>query len=784
MTTTPLPTATLMPLPTLSPTATATNTSTPTFTPTPSPSPTPTVTNTPAPTATPTNTPTPIPTLPPTPTQQPSGNLTLFTPQGWESALVVSDKKGVCRSSVKALSDGEIYICWAITNSGPSPIEGRFQVDMYLDGVVIQRWLGGDMPVRGSIFIDDWSKLLSRVRLQPGKHTLRIVADSTNLIPETNESDNVLERDFIWEPASSSTATPVPLRLPDLALYTPDGWDDPIVATSYTGDTVEGPLSLSATTYIRYGIENRGLISAPSDIWVYLYLDDILVDMKVLDGLIADGTVTQPEWTGLFEVTNVTQGDHVLKLVIDPANLVSESDETNNTFEKRFTWSSDAVPPKLSATPTPGPTPPLPLTLPNLVPGWRFGWDGPIIVSHEEGTFLDAPLTVDRKPFIDVVVSNQSIIEAAAFTVDLYFDGEKVNTFEFPGVTESGVVRWWEDWDGLPDSSQITEGVHTLRMVIDPSNAVEEANENDNIYEKSFVWGKGQAVEPAPIAYSDEDLKLMLADLKPLLDIQEPALSIDFDHSDAILNVAEAGYYLMTGTSLKDERVDISLLNRSGYLTWVDGDFEETFAISDELEFALLLANRERIRTQALGFKTRRFGKVAVVVDAERRVADVIDSLAHELGHMRQDFLNPGQTEAEQLHFLNAIQEAQAQQFQRAFWLALEEFSGLSLLAYPDYAGFHTVIDHRLDSWVRDAQRNEHSLGYLLQWLAVLDDPELIGLRDELAANGELSAASALELYDYFVSLSPESIQAYVAGRVRVLSSRLSTIGAISKSRL
>ena len=657
-------------------------------------------------------------------------------------------------------------------------------MDLYLDGVVIQRWLGGDMPVRGFIFIDDWSKLLLRVRLQPGKHTLRIVADSTNLVPETNESDNVFERDFIWEPASS-TATPIASRLPDLAPFAPDGWDAPIIATSYSGDIVEGPLSLSATTYIRYSIENRGLTSAPSDIWVYLYLDDILVDRKVLDGLIADGTVTQPEWTGLFEATNVTEGDHVLRLVIDPTDLVSESDETNNTFEKRFTWSADAVPSKLAATPTPGPTPPLPLTLPNLVPGWRFGWDSPIIVSHEAGTFLDDPLTVNETPFIDVMVRNQSIIEAAAFTVDLYFDSEKVNTFTFPGVFQPGVIKWRKDWSGLPDMLQITEGVHTLRMVIDPSNAVEEANENDNIYEKSFVWGKGQAVEPAPITYSDEDLKQMLGGLKTLLDVQGPALSSDgVDYANAVLDVAEVGYYLMTGTSLKDERANISLLNRSDYLAWVDDDFEEDFATSDESKYTSLLANRERIRTKALGFKTRRFGKVAVVVDAERRVADVIDSLAHELGHMRQDFLNPGQSDAEQLHFLNAIQEAQAQEFQRAFWLTLEEFSGLSLLAYPDYAGFRTVIDHRLDFWVRDAQRNEHSLGYLLQWLAVLDDPELIGLRDELAANGELSAASALELYDYFVSLSPESIQAYVAERVKVLASRLSTIGAISKSRL
>ena len=706
-----------------------------------------------------------------------------YIPYGWESAFVVSDREGLCGSSVEVLSDGEIFVCWAITNDGPSPIEGRFQVDMYLDGVVVQRWLGSDMPVRGFIFMDSWSNLLSRVRLQPGKHTLRIVADLTKLIPETNESDNVLEQDFIWEPASSA-ATPVPSRLSDLAPYIPEGWDDPIIATSYFGDTIEGPLSLSATTYIRYGIENRGLTSTPSDIWVYLYLDDILVDMRALDGLIADGTVPQPEWAGLLEATNVTQGEHVLKLVIDPNDLVLESDETNNTFEKRFTWDADAVPSKLAATTTPGPTPPLPLTLPNLVPGWRFGWDGPIIVSHEEGTYIDALLTVDKRPLIDLVVKNQSTIEATAFTVDLYFDGEKVNTFEFSGRIRSGAIKWHDDWDGLPDRSQIADGSHTLRMVIDPLNAVKEANENDNIYEKSFLWSKGQVVEPTPIIYSNEDLKLMLADLKSLLDIQEPALGLGFDHSDAVMDVAEAGYYLLTGKSLKDERVNITLLNREDYLAWIDDDFAEKFATRDESAYASLLASREWIKTRSLGFKTRRFSKVAVVVDAERRAADVIDSLAHELGHMRQDYLNPDQTEAEQYHFLNAIQEAEAQQFQRAFWLAIEGFSGLSLLTYPDYAVFHTVIDHRLDSWVRDAPRNEHSLGYLLQWLAVMDDSKLIGLRDELAVNGRLSTESALELYDYFVSLAPESIQAYVAERVRGLSLRLSTISMISKSRL
>ena len=198
-----------------------------------------------------------------------------------------------------------------------------------------------------------------------------------------------------------------------------------------------------------------------------------------------------------------------------------------------------------------------------------------------------------------------------------------------------------------------------------------------------------------------------------------------------------------------------------------------------------MLAARERIKADALGFKTRRQGRVAVIVDAERPFADVLDSLVHELGHMRQDFLNPAQSETGESSFaMNAIQEASAQQFERAFWLALEDFTGLSLLAYPDLPGFRAYIDRRLDEWLEKINSDEHALGHLLQWLAVFDDPQLSHLRAELSGGEGLTAASALELYNYLVDLPPETATAYLNARLSALPTHQEAIATESRERL
>ena len=108
----------------------------------------------------------------------------------------------------------------------------------------------------------------------------------------------------------------------------------------------------------------------------------------------------------------------------------------------------------------------------------------------------------------------------------------------------------------------------------------------------------------------------------------------------------------------------------------------------------------------------------------------------------------------------------------------------MNLLAYPDYDDFHGLIDNRFEGWLAEVNQAEHAMGYLLQWLAVLEDPELTGLKSELTTGGGLGADSSLALYDYLVSLPPDSVSAYVVARLEAIATHLETMRTLSVSRL
>ena len=408
-------------------------------------------------------------------------------------------------------------------------------------------------------------------------------------------------------------------------------------------------------------------------------------------------------------------------------------------------------------------------------------------MSSEAGSLLDSHLVAGQTVFLDLVVANQSAIDAKTpFTADLFFDGSRIKSFEFSGTTGREALRFFEDWSGLTQEVSVTPGPHTLRLVIDPSDAVVESDESDNVFEKTLVWDAFEVPATPPVEYAASQLLEMLGGLNARIDDKTPVVSAESDSlSVDVLKVADAGYFLLTGTSILDERVEIILATRAGYFDWIDEHFGAKFAVSHAADYGAVLAARERIKADALGFKTRRQGRVAVIVDAERPFADVLDSLVHELGHMRQDFLNPAQSETGESSFaMNAIQEASAQQFERAFWLALEDFTGLSLLAYPDLPGFRAYIDRRLDEWLEKINSDEHALGHLLQWLAVFDDPQLSHLRAELSGGEGLTAASALELYNYLVDLPPETATAYLNVRLSALPTHQEAIATESRERL
>lgn len=677
--------------------------------------------------------------------------------------MVVADAPRMGSSTPQTVGK-DTFVSWGIRNAGDVPLEERYFVDLYFDDIVVNRWTGISLAAAELAALVDWNNLSANVVLTPGVHVLKVVLDSTNLIAETNETDNTYELEVVWEEGDPVPAPERPVtRLPDLAVAQLRGVSDVIVASPYAEDVEDWPLSVDLPAYVVSAIENRGLSSIDHPVRVDLYYDDVLVAWRQGDGAIAGGFPRRVTWSGIEAFVPVTPGEHTLKVVVDPTNLVQESDETNNVFEKVFTWGVGAVPEKLAATVDPAPVLPQPLGLANLQPGWIFDSDGPISLFHEGDTEHNPPLIVGQEVLVQVAVKNRSSVGTRIpFSVDVFFDDELVNTFVFRGgIPQKAILS--SLWDGLASQVDITPGEHTVKIVIDSRESIREADEKDNVFERTFTWLE----EPPPVmepidGYSREQIAAVLSGLRELVDSRDIAVSPGGpDFSERIIDVVDAGYYLMTGDSLRDERVDIHILNREEYLRWIDEAYENQFASATAREMPGIHVRYQRLKEYAVGITSRERGRVTVIVDGERPIPTVIDTLAHEVGHLRQDLINPDQHQAALYDpFLLALLEGQAQQFQRAFWLNIEEFTGEKLLEYPQAEVYREWIAQRAFTWFRAAQQDEHALGHLLQWLMVISVPDLAHLEEELRENGSLSAQGSMDLYNYLVGLLPSEASA------------------------
>ena len=80
---------------------------------------------------------------------------------------------------------------------------------------------------------------------------LKLVVDSTDLIAESEETDNTYELEVVWEAGDPVPAPERPItRLPDLAMAQLRGVSDVIVASPYAND-VEGLAALGRSAFVR-----------------------------------------------------------------------------------------------------------------------------------------------------------------------------------------------------------------------------------------------------------------------------------------------------------------------------------------------------------------------------------------------------------------------------------------------------------------------------------------------------------------------------------------------------
>lgn len=121
---------------------------------------------------------------------------------------------------------------------------------------------------------------------------------------------------------------------PDLMPSQWDGWQYPVVPSSITDTTVVNTLYVGYPTYIDWGLTNVGDASTDGDTYGALYIDEVPIGYHDFGDVLPGYTWAFFDWVKTVEIP----GWHTLKSVADPDDLIDESDETNNVFERDFYW--------------------------------------------------------------------------------------------------------------------------------------------------------------------------------------------------------------------------------------------------------------------------------------------------------------------------------------------------------------------------------------------------------------------------------------------------------------
>jgi hypothetical protein len=122
---------------------------------------------------------------------------------------------------------------------------------------------------------------------------------------------------------------------------------------------------------------------------------------------------------------------------------------------------------------------------PNLTPFAPAGWDYPIVPSSITGTHTVGALYTNQNTYIDFAVINTGASTTTTFVNCIYFDNTQKACWNTTGGLNQNQYAYVEDWilNLTP-----TAGSHTLKIVADVNNNIVESNENDNTWERSFVW--------------------------------------------------------------------------------------------------------------------------------------------------------------------------------------------------------------------------------------------------------------------------------------------------------
>ena len=263
-------------------------------------------------------------------------NLIPYQPKDWSDAIVVSTSKGVRTDSILYRDEDTLYVSWAVLNEGPVATPGGFSVDLYIDGWYENTW-SSSSSLKANYYrsIKDYSI----GTLSGGDHTIALVVDSDQVIPESDEDETIYFKEIRVEGILFFET------LPNLTLYQPEGWSDKIVVSS-SKKTSAGSNSFTSadTLYVDWAVHNNGQGDTPKRVSVSLYVDEVLKKTWKLPILKAGGVEPFLAGSSNKEKTNyivrrysigkLSAGDHTITLVIDPKGAIVEDSKADNIYHK------------------------------------------------------------------------------------------------------------------------------------------------------------------------------------------------------------------------------------------------------------------------------------------------------------------------------------------------------------------------------------------------------------------------------------------------------------------
>ena len=113
-------------------------------------------------------------------------NLTPYLPTGWSDRVVVTKTSGSTTDSSPLYPSDTLYVDWAVVNNSTVSITTGFNYTLYIDGIARAAWTSPTLQAGYYSYVTGYSI----GTLSVGTHTIKIVADSSNTVVESNESDN------------------------------------------------------------------------------------------------------------------------------------------------------------------------------------------------------------------------------------------------------------------------------------------------------------------------------------------------------------------------------------------------------------------------------------------------------------------------------------------------------------------------------------------------------------------------------------------------------------------